>query len=357
MHGLRTGSQSVFHVNRPQRSVVETMRLAAHLTKVMESRPAVEAVSGHGRRGCGSDALCADGFRTRSRSRQDAGGSRTHWMRLCRPPPRRVTSASMRVLDDRPHDTVVPFVVKDQPFPQDSFADRSSLFRHALTGQILFGRQNFDAMQSLFFEGPVAEETCRQCRYAFPSCRSPHPIAEFTDPVQQVKAMKTTGPEQLPLGVHHNEAPFLAVLPGFCSALDPGEGVASRIRRMAPWHPWRKFRTRFHHGFVNCVDIGWFVLPNLNRICHTKAPRNQCPCQELNLVYDLRRVACCPVHFKDSTVPIQGLEPCLAVSKTAVRPPHSLGKLVGGPLSVVRCEETPRPRTTDHGQLTNTARA
>lgn len=26
--------------------------------------------------------------------RRDAGGSRTHWMRLCRPPPRRVTSAS-----------------------------------------------------------------------------------------------------------------------------------------------------------------------------------------------------------------------------------------------------------------------
>lgn len=29
-----------------------------------------------------------------SRWFRDAGGSRTHWMRLCRPPPRRVTSAS-----------------------------------------------------------------------------------------------------------------------------------------------------------------------------------------------------------------------------------------------------------------------
>ena len=28
---------------------------------------------------------------------RDAGGSRTHWMRLCRPPPRRVTSASFNV--------------------------------------------------------------------------------------------------------------------------------------------------------------------------------------------------------------------------------------------------------------------
>ena len=32
---LRTGSQSVFRVSQPQRGVVETMRLAAHLTKVL----------------------------------------------------------------------------------------------------------------------------------------------------------------------------------------------------------------------------------------------------------------------------------------------------------------------------------
>lgn len=55
---LRTGSQSVFRVNKPQRSVVETMRLAANFARVMSSQSAVEAVSGHGRRGCGSDAIC-----------------------------------------------------------------------------------------------------------------------------------------------------------------------------------------------------------------------------------------------------------------------------------------------------------
>lgn len=32
---LRTGSQSVFRVSQPQRGVVETMRLAAHLMRVM----------------------------------------------------------------------------------------------------------------------------------------------------------------------------------------------------------------------------------------------------------------------------------------------------------------------------------
>jgi hypothetical protein len=60
----------------------------------MESRSAVEVVPGHDRRSYGSEGYLAEGFRTRSRPRQDAGGSRTHWTRLCRPPPRRVTSAS-----------------------------------------------------------------------------------------------------------------------------------------------------------------------------------------------------------------------------------------------------------------------
>lgn len=35
------------------------------------------------------------------------------------------------------------------------------------------------------------------------------------------------------------------------------------------------------------------------------ASSSQCPCQESNLVYDLRRVACCPLHFKDHQYPTE----------------------------------------------------
>ncbi len=37
----------------------------------------------------------------------------------------------------------------------------------------------------------------------------------------------------------------------------------------------------------------------------TSASSNQCPCQESNLVYDLRRVACCPLHLKDNQYPTE----------------------------------------------------
>ena len=52
-----------------------------------------------------------------------------------------------------------------------------------------------------------------------------------------------------------------------------------------------------------------------------------CPRQELNLVYDLRKVACgsgtLRGHFILDRILRPGVEPGLAASKTAVRPPHS----------------------------------
>ena len=52
----------------------------------------------------------------------------------------------------------------------------------------------------------------------------------------------------------------------------------------------------------------------------------ECPSQESNLAYELRGLACDPAHSKDMLpVPCRGVEPRLAVSKTAVRPSHSQG--------------------------------
>lgn len=58
-------------VQRPQRSMVETMRHSAHLTKVMESGPAVEAVSGHHQGERGSDVSSGSGVRIRNELWQD----------------------------------------------------------------------------------------------------------------------------------------------------------------------------------------------------------------------------------------------------------------------------------------------
>jgi hypothetical protein len=62
------------------------------------------------------------------------------------------------------------------------------------------------------------------------------------------------------------------------------------------------------------------------------SPGGPCPRQESNLVPDLRRVACASVtprgHLSKQDlcrVPHPGIEPGLAASKTAVRPPHSRG--------------------------------
>src|SRR5579862_1744684 len=60
----------------------------------------------------------------------------------------------------------------------------------------------------------------------------------------------------------------------------------------------------------------------------------QCPRQDSNLVFDLRRVACDPPHSEDSCdvvplrtapVPRRGFEPRPAASNAAVHPPHSQG--------------------------------
>jgi hypothetical protein len=63
----------------------------------------------------------------------------------------------------------------------------------------------------------------------------------------------------------------------------------------------------------------------------------ECPRQELNLILDLRRVVCESVTLRGldhGTVPRQGIGPCLAASKTAVRPTHSRG--------AIRTEQCPR---------------
>jgi hypothetical protein len=70
----------------------------------------------------------------------------------------------------------------------------------------------------------------------------------------------------------------------------------------------------------------------------------QCPRQELNLVYDLRRVACESPTLRgqtdqeNNTIPCPGIEPGPTASKTVVRPPHSQGKtaaIVSHPLDVL----------------------
>lgn len=62
----------------------------------------------------------------------------------------------------------------------------------------------------------------------------------------------------------------------------------------------------------------------------------QCPSQELNLILELRTLACYPAHSQDVScggcrfwlvlVPRQGVEPRLVVSKTTVLPSHSQGR-------------------------------
>lgn len=56
------------------------------------------------------------------------------------------------------------------------------------------------------------------------------------------------------------------------------------------------------------IEPGLAVSKTAVRIHHTRMPINRirqpitsskCPCQELNLVHNLRRVVCNPVHFKD----------------------------------------------------------
>jgi hypothetical protein len=58
-----------------------------------------------------------------------------------------------------------------------------------------------------------------------------------------------------------------------------------------------------------------------------------CPRQELNLVPDLRKVVCASVTLRGQSseqnrrrAPHPGIEPGLAASKAAVRPPHSQGR-------------------------------
>ena len=76
---------------------------------------------------------------------------------------------------------------------------------------------------------------------------------------------------------------------------------------------------------------------------------SQCPCQESNLIYDLRRVAC--IHHTPRTisyssfnaiattnhktpviahqkVPRRGIEPRPTASKTVMHPPHSRGRFI-----------------------------
>ncbi len=66
----------------------------------------------------------------------------------------------------------------------------------------------------------------------------------------------------------------------------------------------------------------------------------ECPRQESNLALDLRRVACLrhtPRTSQKLGIPRLGVEPGLAASKTAVRPPHSRGVPLPG------VEPGPRP--------------
>ncbi len=61
------------------------------------------------------------------------------------------------------------------------------------------------------------------------------------------------------------------------------------------------------------------------RILHIKVKK--CPCQESNLIYDLRKVACSPSHSKDiGIVPRRGVEPRPTVSKTVMHPSQPQGK-------------------------------
>ncbi len=80
-----------------------------------------------------------------------------------------------------------------------------------------------------------------------------------------------------------------------------------------------------------CQDAGgsrthWMRLcrPPPRRV--TSASSSQCPCQESNLVYDLRRVAC--IHHTPRTmrkIPHRGIEPRPTALKAVMRPPHSQG--------------------------------
>ena len=70
-------------------------------------------------------------------------------------------------------------------------------------------------------------------------------------------------------------------------------------------------------------DLGSCVWPWYTSYRHSVRSatcRSECPCQESNLVYELRGLACDPAHSKDvlSSVPRQGVEPRLAGSKPAV---------------------------------------
>ncbi|WP_417388094.1 hypothetical protein [Gimesia sp.] len=55
----------------------------------------------------------------------------------------------------------------------------------------------------------------------------------------------------------------------------------------------------------------------------------KCPRQELNLIYELRGLACESGTLQGQMfqVPRQGVEPRLMASKTIVRPSHSQGRL------------------------------
>jgi hypothetical protein len=85
---------------------------------------------------------------------------------------------------------------------------------------------------------------------------------------------------------------------------------------------------------------------------HDDRVHGKCPRQELNLVFDLRRVACDPPHSEDvvsllfgcriGQIPRQGVEPRLAVPKTAVRPSHSPGNN-NSTVSRPGVEPEPRP--------------
>ena|GEM_PF-6330510 len=51
----------------------------------------------------------------------------------------------------------------------------------------------------------------------------------------------------------------------------------------------------------------------------------ECPRQESNLVYDLRRVACIHHTPRTCSLPRRGIEPRPTASKTVTHPPHSQG--------------------------------
>ncbi len=142
------------------------------------------------------------------------------------------------------------------------------------------------------------------------------------------------------LGLHHQKRPFFrqhflnrlplphgqrSLRPSFSSrSLSPCTMRTPRPTCVSDGKPFRRLLIVSKKTAVrqNCV---WTWDTSIHNSVQKK--RQKCPRQELNLVLDLRRVACDPAHSKDNvvSVPRQGVEPRLAVPKTAVRPSHSQG--------------------------------